>query len=115
MTHAELLAAIQLACSKGGTRLFKINAGQAWQGRIVSRSAALLTLADYRAIQLAPEGVSDLIGFRGGQFVAIEAKTGRGRLTPEQSAFIDLVGAYGGRAGVARSVEDAARILGIIP
>jgi hypothetical protein len=43
--------------------------------------------------------------------VAIEAKIGRRQATPEQMAFLDLVKRSGGRAGIARSVEDAGKIL----
>ena len=111
MTHSELLAAIQLAYSHGDTRLLKVNAGESWAGRIIQRSARTITLQDYRHIQMGAAGISDLIGWVGPHFVAIEAKTGSGRPTREQKDFIDLVQRCGGRAGVARSVEDAGRIL----
>jgi hypothetical protein len=115
MTHAELLAAIQLTYSRGNTRLFKINCGDAWAGTIVAKTGALITLADYRHIQMGAPGIADLIGFTGPYFAAIEAKTGRGRASGVQTQFLDLVAAHGGRAGIARSLEDAARILGISP
>jgi hypothetical protein len=44
-------------------------------------------------------------------YTAIEVKSKRGRPTPEQSAFLDAVRRAGGRAGIARSVEDAGRII----
>ena len=60
-------------------------------------------------------GSSDLIGYRsiGGiaQFVALEVKSTTGRLSPEQRAFIEVVQAAGGCAGVVRSVEDAQTLL----
>jgi hypothetical protein len=42
-----------------------------------------------------------------GRFVALEVKTPRGRVTPEQQRFITLVRARGGFAAVVRSVDDA--------
>jgi len=58
------------------------------------------------------KGSSDLIGIRrDGRFVAIEVKAERGRLRPEQERFLGLVDAYGGLAGVARSVDEARRII----
>jgi hypothetical protein len=57
-------------------------------------------------------GSSDLIGLsRTGRFLAIEIKAHGGRLTDEQTAFLDLVRRMGGVSGVARSVEDAMRLV----
>lgn len=52
-------------------------------------------------------GVSDILGmFHGGRWLAIEVKSRKGRLSPEQSLFIDEINAGGGMAFVARSVQD---------
>lgn len=57
-------------------------------------------------------GSSDLIGItRDGKFVAIEVKTPKGKLTKEQKNFLKAVKDMGGYSGVARSVEDALRIV----
>ena len=57
------------------------------------------------------KGGSDLIGVaKDGRFLAVEVKTATGRVRPEQVAFIDAVRRAGGRAGVARSVDDALSI-----
>ena len=57
-------------------------------------------------------GLSDLIGFRpDGKFFALEIKTETGRPTEEQLKFIDFCHRKGIPAGIARSVEDALRIL----
>jgi hypothetical protein len=111
MTHAELLAAIQLAYSTGDTRLLRANAGRGWTGNVVQQSRTSITLSPYRPFHGMSEGVLDLIGFVGPRFVAIEGKAGRDRLRPGQQAFIEAVLAAGGLAGVARTVEDAHRIL----
>jgi len=65
-------------------------------------------LIGWRSVTVRPEDV----GRRLAVFVAIEAKTGGARLTKEQRAFVEAVRAAGGLAGVARSVEDAAALLG---
>lgn len=60
-----------------------------------------------------PKGFSDLFGFRkeDGRAVFIEVKTGTGRASPEQLNFIRKMQLYGALAGIARSVEDARRII----
>lgn len=54
------------------------------------------------------KGSADLVGIvKPGIFVAIEVKSPIGKASPEQLRFLALVRSMGGRAGVARSVEDA--------
>ena len=59
------------------------------------------------------KGAADLIGIikPSGRFLAIEVKTTRGKLRPEQANFLRLVESSGGVAGVARSVEEAHAIV----
>ena len=111
MIERDTQAEILLALSHGPTRLLRVNAGLAWQGTVIERTPQRLVLARPYAIRLAAPGVSDLIGWTHGRFVAIEVKAPRGRLTDEQAAFIELVRRSGGLAGVARSVADARGIL----
>ena len=108
----DIQSTILVALSHGPTRLLRINAGVAWQGTVIERTPQRLVLARPYAIRLAAPGVSDLIGWtEGGRFVAIEVKAPRGRVTDEQKAFLDLVRRSGGLAGVARSVEEARKII----
>ena len=56
------------------------------------------------------KGGSDLIGIvETGRLIALEVKTGKARLTKEQTLFLKLVIKMGGHAAVVRSVEDANR------
>ena len=87
----------------------------AYQGRIIERTRQRLILSPWYPIRLAAEGVSDLLGWTTvdarALFVAIEAKIGNRKPTDAQAAFLELVRRSGGRAGVARSVEDAGAII----
>lgn len=111
-SDGDLIKAIMLAHSRGDTRLLRINAGMAWIGQIVSRTPRTLTLLDYRPVQLAQEGVHDMIGLTaGGQFVSVEAKYGTTKITEAQENFANMVINLGGRSGFAHSVEEAAQII----
>jgi len=86
-----------------------------WISMASAPLAALLrkALGQSRAMRfgLAP-GSSDLIGIsNGGRFTALEAKSGAGRLTPEQEMFLELVRARGGVAGAFWSPEEAVEIV----
>ncbi len=60
-----------------------------------------------------PKGFSDLFGFRhsDGRIFFIEVKTPSGRLSSCQKNFLEQMRNYGAIAGVARSVDDAVRII----
>ena len=53
----------------------------------------------------------EMVGQQVAVFLSIEVKTPTGRIRPEQQAWLETVQAAGGIAGVARSVEDALRIV----
>jgi hypothetical protein len=121
--ESDLYPAIMAECSRGGTRVFRQQSGLSWQGTVIERTQQRLILANPRAIRSGVPGMADLGGFTTitvtpdlvGEtlaiYLAIEAKAARGRLTDEQADFLKLVLRCGGRAGVARSVEDACRIV----
>lgn len=124
MSEMGTLREILLACSRGATRLFRQNTGQGWvgQSRRFSRAETVVVQPGDVLIRNARplhaglcEGSSDLIGWtqRDGAavFTAIEVKAERGRVTPEQAQFIDVVNAAGGVAGVVRTVADAEAVL----
>jgi len=105
-TH-ELTEAIVLAASDAGARLFRNNTGS--------------YLASYKGkkrkikygVGPADGGGGDLIGWTAsGRFASIEIKVGRDTQSEGQKKWERWVIAGGGVAGVARSVEDALKILG---
>lgn len=104
----------------GGPMLFRANVGRAWAGDIVANTGLRLppgwtVLKDARPFDSGlPAGFADLFGvLPDGRFVAIEVKTPAGRLMPHQRRFLEAITRMGGVAGVARSVDDARRIVGL--
>lgn len=88
-------------------RLFRINAGQGWQGKIVKHTGQILILKDPRPLHAAPTGWPDLCGWETieitpemvGQKIAVfvgeEIKI-TGRLSRAQGAFRDIITRMGG-------------------
>lgn len=118
--ETEILNKIMLAWSNAGGRCFRNNRGMAWVGQPIRLANGDVLLKNPRQIRygVGPNGGSDLIGWYplDGKaiFTAIEIKTPTGRVEPGQQNFIDQVIKNGGYAGIARSVEDAMEVLGII-
>ena len=120
---------ILLACGSGPVRLWRNNVGTGWAGQ-----ATKVTPGNLRAVTQALRpgdvvirqgrplhaglcvGSSDLIGYRQvdgvAQIVALEVKSATGRPTAQQVQFLEHIGAVGGCAGIVRSVDDAAGLLG---
>ena len=94
--------------------LFRTNAGDFWQGKIVySKEFRQNVLIDIRKIEGLPEGYSDLSGVRvgDGKAVFIEVKTAKGRPTAKQRKFINKMREYGAIAGICRSAADANQLI----
>lgn len=123
MSESDLYPQIIGAHSRGPTRLFRQQSCLAWAGKVISRTATTITLAHPHAIKFGAPGIADLggltshvvteadLGSKLAIAVQIECKAGRAKATDEQAAFIAMVRGLGGRAGVARSTEDAALII----
>lgn len=114
---------IRNALAFGGL-FFRANVGRAWVGDAERLDAATVLIRNARPFDTGlPNGFSDLFGIAPvviderhigqtfGRFVAIEVKSAGGRVGDHQRRFLEAVTREGGLAGVARSVEDAARIV----
>lgn len=111
--ETNLQRAIMVALSEAGCTVWRNNTGQAYAGRVIHSSGGVVTLASASPIVFGLcVGSADIIGIApGGRFLAVEVKTATGRVSREQQLFIDAVNAAGGVAGIARSVQDALKII----
>ena len=66
-------------------------------------------LVGFKTIKITPE----MIGQEVAQFVSIEIKTERGKLTEVQQNWLQKVHDSGGIVGVARSIQDALNIVNV--
>ena len=111
MSEQRIQQQIRLTCSTGNTRLFRNNTGtlRDQHGRPVSFGLARgsADLIGWRTVTITPE----MVGSQVAVFTSIEVKTPTGRVKPEQQQWMEAVQSAGGIAGVARSVEDALRIV----
>ena len=111
MSEQRIQQEIRLAISQGDCRVFRNNTGtlRDQHGRPVSFGLAKgsADLIGWRTVTVTPE----MVGTQVAVFLSIEVKTPTGRLRPEQQQWLDAVQAAGGIAGVARSVDDALRIV----
>lgn len=119
---ARLTNEIRVAVSKLGGRLFGVTVGKFWTGfKVGTLANGDTVLRNARIVNVGVKGMSDLAGWipvvvtqeMVGTTVAIrldiEVKT-TDRPSPEQLAWIEAVNKSGGRAGIARTPEDAIRI-----
>lgn len=113
MKESQVQARILLALSNAGCTVWRCETAGAWVGRVVHQISKTVTIAEARMIHAGlTKGGSDIIGIApDGRFLAVEVKTTTGRIRPEQQRFIDAVIAAGGVAGIARSAEDALKLI----
>ena len=66
-----------------------------------------------RFIKFGWPGCADVIGqLRDGRFMAVEVKAAKGRVSPEQTVFLEQVNGAGGVGFVAHGLRDVVRELG---
>ena len=104
----RIMAAVLRALDPATERLFRINAGTGWTGKIVKHTGDMIMMAEPRPLHAAPTGWPDLCGWRAvtitqdmvgktlAVFRGVEIKAGSDRLRPQQRRFMDVVLAHGG-------------------
>ena len=111
--ETKLQQEIRLALGRiTSLRLFRNQVGQLPDprtGRYVQFGLAKGSsdLVGFKTIKITPE----MIGQEVAQFVSIEIKTERGKLTEVQENWLHKVHDSGGIVGVARSIQDALKIV----
>lgn len=100
-SEATIQSEILVAMNKRGHRLWRSNAGKI-------KNAQTGTW-----VNLMPAGFADVFGFRksDGKFIAIEVKNAKGKLRPEQVKFAEFAKMQPILYGVARSVDEAIKII----
>lgn len=104
---------IQLELAKHGYTFWRNETGGYWTGKVIHRAGDQVTLSNARMVPCGLcTGSADLIGIGpGGLFAAAEIKTKAGRPSAEQVNFINHVRSKGGIAGIARSPEEAVKLI----
>jgi hypothetical protein len=133
MKEAPLLKRILLNCSRGTSRLFRMNVGTGWIGeskRFTKPTTILAQKGDVlirnaRPFRAGIEGMHDLIGWQSvvvtpemvgmklAVFTSLEVKGAGGRPRAMQLVFKDNVIYAGGLSGIVYSVEEAEKVLSI--
>jgi len=112
--EARVMKRIMEQFTEGSQRLFRNNVGALQvhpEGPYMSFGVGGKSGSDligWTSIEITPA----MVGSRIAVFCAVEVKDGDYQATPEQEEFIRKVKGAGGRAGVARSLPEARRILG---
>lgn len=128
----ELTKQVLMLASRVGARLWRRNVGQGWIGnakKYTQRETVIVNPGDvviraarpfhngeagqydtwgWQAVTITPEMVGTIMA----QHIEIEIKFGADRLSTEQQNWGAFCATQGVRAGVARTVDDAARIIG---
>lgn len=111
MTESDIQSLIRQQVGNGPVRLFRNNVGATKdaKGRLIRYGLAKgsADLIGWVAREITPDDVGQTMA----QFVSIEVKSPTGKPRPDQIAWQDFVNQAGGRAGIARSVDDAVKII----
>jgi len=120
MAEGSIQRMIQLRCSECGSRVFRNQAGvyqiKKCKCKPVSVVASGLCKGASDLIGWRPTLITeDMVGKTVAVFIALEVKTLKGRIRPEQAAFLKRVQGDGGIAAVVRSPEEAEAVLELPP
>lgn len=109
--ESDIMRSIQLAYSRGDTRLMRNNVGVLYDKRGIPVTFGLGTgtsdLIGLKSVIITP----DMVGRKLAVFIGIEVKTSTGRTTDAQDLFLDMLRTMGALHGVARTVDQAGEIL----
>jgi hypothetical protein len=64
-------------------------------------------LIGFQSVTITPEMVGQKIAV----FIALEIKTEKGKVSPAQTKFCEMVARFGGKSAIVRSVDDAVKTL----
>lgn len=87
---------------RANVRMFRNNVGMI-NGVQFGLCVGSSDLIGFQSVTITPEMVGQKIAV----FTALEVKTEKGRATPEQIKFIEMVARFGGIGAIVRSVNDA--------
>ena len=111
LPEGTLLKRLMIAGSAWGLRLFRNQCGvyQLKDGRYLSSGLCVGSsdLIGYRRVMITPKMVGTYLA----QFVAVECKGPRGRVSDAQRQFVEVVQKAGGLAVIARSLDDVEKAL----
>lgn len=123
-SEIEVQTDTRIALSNGDTRLFRQQTGHFWQGEVTRLRDGSILLKNPRMVVSGFEGWPDLggwvsvvvtpemVGMKIAVAAQVEMKRPRGgKKGTQQKAFIAMACAMGVRAGFARSVDEAKKIL----
>jgi hypothetical protein len=106
MREQSIMQRVQLEASRKGWRVFRNNVGQLLDARGVPVRYGLMVgsgdLIGWRPVTITP----DMVGQTLAQFVSLEIKGPRGRMSPEQARWAAMVEEAGGLALVVRGAEE---------
>jgi hypothetical protein len=120
MKEANIRNTIILKGTDKDTRLWNNPTGMAYRGKLVGNGTLVEAVPIKYGLAVGSSDIigikrvkvtEDMIGNELGVFVALEVKTDKGELRPEQRVFLDIVGSLGGISGVVRSVDEAKEVL----
>lgn len=112
MKEHEIQDRIRVALSEQEGIVLRLNSGSAWGGKLIDTPEYGPVIINPRKIALCPEGTPDLLYIGPKGMVGwVEVKDAKGKAREAQQRFLALMHRLGHRAGIARSPEDALRII----